>query len=182
MKLIIVRHTQTDWNAVRRIQGHVDRPLNATGRKQARALAQTLRNLGAHTIISSDLQRAQQTAAILNETLQLPLTIDARLRESSFGEIEGMTREQAVAHCGRWVAPYFHPECYDYDFRSIGGEHGDTVFTRHKALLDEQHKKNPDAVLMLVAHARGLRTLLGRLGHPPKAPEQGTYMLINYPE
>ena len=64
MELILIRHGETAWNAERRLQGHLDVALNATGLQQAQALAAALKSEKLDVIVCSDLQRAQQTAAL----------------------------------------------------------------------------------------------------------------------
>ncbi len=93
-ELLIVRHGETDWNAELRFQGHADRPLNETGRAQARALADELASVPADAIYSSDLARALETAEILSERLGLPVTALRELREIDVGDWEGLTREE----------------------------------------------------------------------------------------
>ena len=62
MKLILVRHGETDWNQAQRFQGQADTALNTTGRRQAAALVEALRQAAVDVILASDLQRAQETA------------------------------------------------------------------------------------------------------------------------
>src|SRR5512133_2359968 len=85
----LVRHGQTDWNVARRYQGQQDIPLNAEGLQQARTLALFMKEETFDVIYSSDLQRAMQTAQILQEGREATVTADARLREIAFGEWEG---------------------------------------------------------------------------------------------
>lgn len=94
MILYLVRHGETDWNRQRRIQGHSDIPLNEQGILQARRLAERFRKHPADIIFSSDLLRARQTAEIIGEALDLPVHTCPRLRERSFGQLEGMTVEE----------------------------------------------------------------------------------------
>jgi broad specificity phosphatase PhoE len=91
-ELLIARHGETDWNAERRWQGHADVPLNATGREQARALAEELA-AGARIdiVYSSDLARARETAAIAADRLGLELVLDPDLREIDVGSRQGRT-------------------------------------------------------------------------------------------
>ena len=56
--ILLIRHGETAWNAVRRLQGHIDIPLNEEGLRQADALAQALANEPLNAVIASDLQRA----------------------------------------------------------------------------------------------------------------------------
>jgi probable phosphoglycerate mutase len=89
--ILLVRHGETDWNRERRWQGHADRPLNDTGRAQARELAERLAAEPLEAIYSSDLARARETAEIVASRLGLPVGIDPRLREVDVGEWSGLT-------------------------------------------------------------------------------------------
>jgi probable phosphoglycerate mutase len=94
-----VRHGQTDWNRWMRFQGQADPPLNATGMDQATRLARRLlaQEPPPDLLISSDLQRARQTAQPLVDGWGCPLQLDAGFREQSFGCLEGLTAEQVQA-------------------------------------------------------------------------------------
>jgi probable phosphoglycerate mutase len=89
--LLLVRHGETDWNAVGRLQGHTDRPLSDYGRRQARQLADELAAEELEAIYASDLARARETAEIVGERLGLPVVLDADLREKDWGTWEGLT-------------------------------------------------------------------------------------------
>lgn len=88
--IYLVRHGQTDWNVEHRTQGHLDIPLNETGRNEARICKEKLANIKIDKIISSDLSRAKETAAIINENFSLPITYDSRIRELNFGDLQGV--------------------------------------------------------------------------------------------
>lgn len=94
-EIILIRHGETAWNAERRLQGHIDIPLNAQGELQALALGQALKAENIEAVISSDLLRARQTAQaviLANQApTQLSLRLDADLRERCFGAFEGLT-------------------------------------------------------------------------------------------
>lgn len=95
--LYLVRHGKTDWNHIGKIQGHMDIPLNEVGRKQAKRLAQSLRNSGVSKIYSSDLQRAYETAVFIADELNVSEIITCPLlRERSFGHFEGLSLEQLL--------------------------------------------------------------------------------------
>ena len=89
--LIIIRHGETEWNRVGRIQGHTDSALTTDGIAQAEACAVRLKDDEIHRVISSDLGRAQHTATLLNAHLQRPVQYHAALRERCFGIAEGST-------------------------------------------------------------------------------------------
>lgn len=94
--LLLVRHGETDWNAEGRLQGHTDRPLNETGRRQARELAERLSGERIDAIYASDLSRAKETAEIVGEHLGLTVVIDSDLREKNWGSWEGLTGDERV--------------------------------------------------------------------------------------
>jgi broad specificity phosphatase PhoE len=93
--LTLIRHGETDWNLAGRIQGSTDIPLNDTGRIQAREAGAALRDRldlshGA-TVVSSELSRARETAALIADELGLPEPRAYRgLQERSYGEAEGL--------------------------------------------------------------------------------------------
>lgn len=95
MKLGIIRHGQTDWNARDLLQGSSDIPLNAAGRQQARDAVEVLANGGWDVIVSSPLQRARETAQIIARGLGLELGRSyPELVERDYGQAEGMAPEE----------------------------------------------------------------------------------------
>jgi probable phosphoglycerate mutase len=89
-EIVLIRHGETAWNAEKRLQGHLDTPLNAEGRRQAAALAHALRFEAFDAVFASDLQRARDTAQPLAASRGMPLGIDPGLRERCFGAFEGL--------------------------------------------------------------------------------------------
>jgi broad specificity phosphatase PhoE len=97
-RILLVRHGESVWNAEGRWQGAADPPLSDAGRDQARALAGHVSDAGIDSLVSSDLQRATETAQIVAEALGLPgPSIDAGWRERDVGEISGHTRDEIEA-------------------------------------------------------------------------------------
>ncbi|MBB3119109.1 histidine phosphatase family protein [Pseudoduganella violacea] len=89
-EILLIRHGETAWNAVRRLQGHIDIALNEAGLRQAGALAQALADEPLAAIVASDLQRALQTAEAVAAGHRLPVHADPALRERGYGAFEGM--------------------------------------------------------------------------------------------
>ncbi|MGN8647545.1 histidine phosphatase family protein [Gracilibacillus sp. HCP3S3_G5_1] len=89
--ICFVRHGETDWNALGKIQGQTDIPLNNNGRSQANECGRYLQDNEWDVLITSPLQRAKETATIINKYLDLPLIEMGDFRERGFGEAEGMT-------------------------------------------------------------------------------------------
>jgi probable phosphoglycerate mutase len=110
---VLWRHGQTQWNAEHRFQGQTDIPLDATGMAQAAAAAQRVAALRPDALFTSDLSRAQQTAAPLARLTGLPVTLDKDLRERYGGDWEGMSdaeiRERYPAERVTWNPPNGEP-------------------------------------------------------------------------
>jgi probable phosphoglycerate mutase len=93
-EFILIRHGETDWNRELRFQGHIDVPLNDMGHEQARRLGLRLAGERVDELISSDLMRAQQTAAPAAQQLGLEIVASVALREQNFGIVEGMRADE----------------------------------------------------------------------------------------
>lgn len=96
-----LRHGQTDWNLVKRFQGQIDIPLNATGVAQAHAARSQLDGLDISQIYCSPLSRARETAQIVNGVLNLKITEIHDLQECSFGVLEGEIRSM-TDYSAKW--------------------------------------------------------------------------------
>jgi probable phosphoglycerate mutase len=94
MHLYVVRHGETQANVEKRYRGSLDPDLTEQGRQQARALGGQLPRM-IDVLISSPRLRATQTAALANETLNLPVEIMDCFRERDVGVFEGLTQGEA---------------------------------------------------------------------------------------
>lgn len=94
-RFCFVRHGETDWNVQRRLQGHIDTPLNQTGQAQAEATAKGLNGHVFDAIYSSDLIRTLQTARYAAQLLDLPIHLRSDLRERHYGAFQGLTYSEA---------------------------------------------------------------------------------------
>lgn len=93
VNLLVVRHAESVWNLDGRWQGHANPPLSVAGATQARDAAANLDDV--ECVVSSDLDRARETAEIIAETLEAgPVTIDPGWRERDVGLWQGLTTEQ----------------------------------------------------------------------------------------
>ena len=91
-----IRHGETDWNVQRITMGSTDIPLNARGIEQAHQAAELLCHTHIESIAASPLRRAVQTAEIIAQIVQKPITIIDDLRECSFGVMEGKPKGDEV--------------------------------------------------------------------------------------
>lgn len=94
MRLILIRHGETTWNAIHRFQGFADIELSPRGRSQASSLAQSLKNEALAAIYSSPLIRARETAAEIAKYHPCPVVIEEGLKELNQGLLEGLTAEE----------------------------------------------------------------------------------------
>ena len=97
MRLIVVRHGETHYNAQRRFTGQSNIPLNVLGKLQADALLDCLATEQLDAIVTSDLERTRVTAKAIARSHDLPLVEDSDLRELAFGEWEGYTYDEVLA-------------------------------------------------------------------------------------
>ena len=148
-RIVAIRHGETTWNVDTRIQGHLDIPLNATGRQQASRMAQALRDDPIAAVYASDLTRAWQTAEFLGRAHGLEVTAEKGLRERGFGDFEGKTfaeievllPEQSL----RWRKR--EPE-----FAPPGGE---SLLALHRRVVEAAERlaaRHPGELIALVGH------------------------------
>ncbi|TDD13255.1 histidine phosphatase family protein [Nonomuraea diastatica] len=147
-RIVCLRHGQTLWNVERRFQGHSDIPLDETGLAQAARAASLLAALRPTLIVSSDLQRANDTALALGRIVGLDVAVDKDFRERGGGQWEGLTREEIAA---RWPDEYAAWEAPD-------GEPVGDVATRVAAAMRKwAGRLDDDGLLVVASHGAALR-------------------------
>jgi glucosyl-3-phosphoglycerate phosphatase len=166
-RLLLVRHGQSIWNAEARIQGQACRGLSTVGHTQAKALGEALAEElalveGPLVLVTSDLQRCQETIRPLTERLAVEPDVDRRLRERSFGAWEGRLRDEvATDDAERWGR-----FCSGQDVvAEVGGESAEQLADRVEPVLRELLATTPrDGVTVAVTHGgpvwQGLHRLL----------------------
>jgi len=156
----LLRHASTVWNLEKRIQGQHDSPLTKDGESQA---AKWGRHLAVYTwdrIISSDLGRSVKTAALVNTTLQVPITTDSRLREQDWGEWTGKTLVQLRKESSRLLSLQ---EAAGWEFCPPEGESRKSVWKRNQNALLAAAEKWPKSTILVVAHEGVIKCLIYRL-------------------
>lgn len=88
--LYLVRHGRTDWNALRRIQGRIERDLDEEGKKEAQDAALLFSKEALSAIYSSGMRRAYDTAQIIATYHNFEVQVIEELHEGSYGACEGM--------------------------------------------------------------------------------------------
>jgi XTP/dITP diphosphohydrolase len=155
-RFVLVRHGESEWNALQRWQGQADPPLSARGIAQAEALAERLRGGLYDRLLASDLQRARHTAEILGRALGLPVQGDARLRELDVGGWEGRTRSEIEALDADALARF---DAGDPDLPAGGGESRADIRRRVRARFRELRAEHPGETLVVVTHLGVVRAL-----------------------
>lgn len=159
--VLLMRHGQSEWNAVRRWQGDFDSPLTALGRAQAKVAAARLAELGIEfgALWASDLERAAETAAVVGAALGLGAPVlDARLREAHAGEWEGLTPDVIERDWPGWLAAHHRPPTFEPFERVVART---TEALTHLAEVAAHH--GHDRVLV-VAHSGVIRSFVRHLG------------------
>lgn len=153
-QVLFIRHGETDWNRIRRIQGHIDILLATTGIVQAGQLAQRLlreSKEGARldAVYCSDLLRAQQTARPFADALGLSLSLNEGLRERWYGDFQGHDSEEIRA---KYPAEYALWQSHDPDFAPPGGESQRAFSQRVLRAVEPIVAAHPGGRIACVAH------------------------------
>ena len=157
MRLIVVRHGETFYNAQRRLTGQSDVPLNSLGERQAVALGDCLATEHLDAIVTSDLERTRVTARAIALCHGLPLQEDIDLRELAFGEWEGYTFDEVLAKDANQVSLWREdPTIY----APPGGETVAQLRDRCARALQRWQTRYPEANVLWVTHGGLIGVLL----------------------
>ena len=151
--ILLIRHGETAWNAERRLQGHLDIPLNDEGERQAVLLAGALAPEPIDVLVASDLRRARQTAQAVADRRGLALAIDPALRERGYGGFEGLLYSEIEQRFPREFAAW---QARDVDAqlppgRNVG-ESFRSFFDRATGAILALAASYPGKTIALVAH------------------------------
>ena len=158
LRVILVRHGETDWNQVRRVQGgSTDTPLNENGRQQAKRLALKLEREPIQAIYSSPLRRAWDTAQAVARHHQLEVGIEPSLKEIEVGHLEGIS----VAEMGKRLDQLLTIESQNAaPPRMPGGESLTELQQRAWAAIQRLADKHREGVIAVVSHYFTILTIV----------------------
>ncbi|XP_021752724.1 phosphoglycerate mutase-like protein 4 [Chenopodium quinoa] len=160
-EIIVVRHGETEWNALSKMQGQTDIDLNEAGRQQAIKVAERLsKEPNISAIYSSDLKRALDTAETIASRCGLQVVTDTDLRERHIGDLQGLTYSEA---------PKVNPIAFealksprkDQEIPG-GGESKDQVFRRCTTSLERIAEKHRGERVVVVTHGSIIEKLYKR--------------------
>ena len=179
MKIYLMRHGETEYNRVGRLQGQSDIPLNEFGIQLAEKTAEGLKSVSFDAVFSSPLQRALETARIVSGSRDVKVETDERLKEIHFGAGEGARFDEAKKDEAHPVHNFScNPGCY---VPKGDAESFDQVRERGKSFLEDKifpleakltaegttlHDSENGNVL-IVAHGAFNRCILNRIAGIP---------------
>ena len=153
MKICLIRHGETDWNVIGRLQGREDIPLNENGKTQAKHCGMALKSMTWAAIITSPLLRARQTAEIIAGALNIQeIHDDTNLAERDYGKASGLIEEERIA-----LFP---------DGKYEGIEDWEALRDRmYTSIIHNADKFHPNNII-IVSHGSAINSVLAELsGH-----------------
>ncbi|WP_017623540.1 bifunctional RNase H/acid phosphatase [Nocardiopsis chromatogenes] len=165
-RLVLLRHGETPMSVEKRFAGTGDIGLTDVGREQARRAARGLAGTGIEVVVSSPLRRTMDTARIVAEELGLEVEPEEGLRETDFGEWEGMTfgevQERRPEDLARWLA--------DPEVAPPGGESLAAAVRRAGEGRDKVAARHRGRKVLVVTHVTPIKALVAQaLGAPVEA-------------
>lgn len=159
-----MRHAESIWNAEHRIQGQLDPPLSADGRRQAERLGRRLASKRFAGFYTSDLLRASETAQVIGQATGLEPEAKVELREIFLGEWEGLTIEELARRYPQAWASWTAEPSWDL----VPGGEGAAVFeARVAAGLDAILARHQHGDVLVVTHGGVIQVALHRIiGRP----------------
>ncbi|MCY7915363.1 histidine phosphatase family protein, partial [Bacillus haynesii] len=149
--ICLIRHGETDWNALGKLQGRTDIPLNETGKKQAKETGAFLKGSDWDVIITSPLRRAKETAEIINQYLGLEIIEMEDFIERNYGDAEGMPFEERTR---------LYP-----DKEYPNQESKEALAERLMAGVQKVSERYPDKKVLIVAHGAAIHALLSKISN-----------------
>ncbi|HDG9806882.1 TPA: histidine phosphatase family protein [Raoultella planticola] len=184
MKILLVRHGETEWNGVNRLQGHLDSPVTARGHRQIAALIRALDGEKIDRVVSSPAGRAVAAATPIAAYFACPIRFDARLIERGFGPLEGTVYSQLNDEQRRLFDAIYSGDPH------VTPPHGESLaaaVARTTAALLEAGEAG-DRCVCVVSHGQVMQAVISTLdGHgaenfPRYAHLNGSYSVLERAE
>lgn len=188
LRVILVRHGETEWNSQNLLQGSTDVPLNDKGKLQAEKVSTFLKNVPIHHAFSSSLIRAKDTASIILQHHNITLETRPALAEIHRGHWQGMTLDEIeMQYPEQFNLWRKHPHrLQNYSGETLQSA-SDRVWTEWCNLLNPSQSQLKSRNVLVVAHEGVNRLLLCRLTGLPfskfwEVPQHNTALnAIDYP-
>ncbi len=159
MRLLLVRHGETDWVRKGLYQGATDVALNRQGLAQARRVARAIQKEKPFAVYCSEMVRAQQTCSFIASACRQKPIIDPRLNEISFGVWEGIPYREIRKRFPKQVHKWYHTS---WTSCPSGGESLKSLRKRVSSFLSQvvDKFKHRDGTCVLVTHGGPIRMFL----------------------
>jgi len=174
-RVTVVRHGETEWNLSRRVQGQKNSQLTDTGIKQAELTSEALKDEKFDVLYSSDLQRARETAEIINRPHNLEHRIEIDLRERDFGIMEGYTLAEVQE---KFPEVYSGYKSRDESYIIPDGENLVNLYGRVKNAVNRIVGENQGKHILIVTHGGVMDCMLRRVFDYPLSGMR-TFSLYN---
>ncbi len=169
MKIYIIRHGETEWNTLRKLQGRSDTELNEMGIRLAEITAEALADIPFDIAYTSPLKRAYKTAEIIVGKRNIPIIADERIQEVSFGKYEGLgcSKDNYEIPDPEFEFFFKAPEKY---VAKNGTESIEDLCSRTTEFLKEitGTPELEDKTILIVTHGAALKGLLSSIGNKDK--------------
>ena len=169
MKIYIIRHGETEWNNLRKLQGRSDTELNEVGIRLAEITAEALKDIPFNIAYTSPLKRAYKTAEIIVGDRHIPLIPDERIQEVSFGAYEGLGCSKDNYEIPDPEFEYFFQAPEKYVAKN-GAESIEDLCKRTTEFLREitSNPELEDKTVLIATHGAALKGLLSSVGNKEK--------------
>lgn len=144
MNLYVIRHGQTEWNVLKKMQGSADIPLNEKGIEQAYITKDKLKDINIDMIFCSPLRRAIETAKIISKDRDIEIIVAEELTERCYGEFEGVSKT-SFNYNEFWA--------YSKNKRYVEAENVQIFFNRIYKFMDKLKNEYIDKNILIVTHA-----------------------------
>jgi broad specificity phosphatase PhoE len=158
--IYLARHGQTAYNAAGRFQGWLPVGLDDTGRRQAHALAIEAREVAPRTLVSSQIERAVETAAIVGREIGLEPVVDERFAETDAGDWTDRTFADVQAEDPDGFARFL---ALDPDWGFPGGETFAGQLERVLLGIEDWRAREAEHPVLVVCHGNTIRLALAAL-------------------
>ncbi|BAF59496.1 MAG: alpha-ribazole phosphatase [Pelotomaculum sp.] len=159
-RIFLVRHGETEWNALMKYQGQTDVPLSEKGRQQAELIGRRLAAEKLHGVYSSDLKRAYETAEYISKYHGLNVNTVPELRELNFGAWEGLTSKDISRLYANEISRWWESPLTT---RIPGGETLGEMVERSVAAIKKIVSLHQGENVAVVSHGGAIRSIVGNL-------------------
>ena len=170
MKLYVLRHGKTSWNALRKVQGAADIPLAKEGIDLAEKVGENLKDVPFDLCFTSPLLRARQTAMLVlgRRAEQIPVISDKRIQEIDFGVLEGTQFKDEEGNVISREMEVFFKDPQNFP-RPENGENISDILKRTREFWEEKinDPSLQDKTILIASHGCAVRALLQNIYQDP---------------